>query len=156
LRARVEQELAVLNGQAAQFHQEQDALTARFEELRPLADAKEHKRWWTGTWWRATFQGDVLARAAELHTAQQKVQESLEANEKQAGQLRDELAREEEQVAAQRRRLAQEEITQRQSVLDEREAALRHDLHLIEDKWHAACLGLQPDTQRPSEITIPG
>jgi hypothetical protein len=153
VRVRVERELAVLNGQAAERRQEQDALTARFVALRPLADAKEHKRWWTGTWWRATFQGDVLAKAAELQNAQQKVQAELEANEKQAEQLRAELAREEEQVAAVRKRLVQVEMARRLSVLDEREAALRHDLHLIEEKGHAACLGLQPDTQRPTEIT---
>jgi hypothetical protein len=153
VRSRVERELAVLNGQVAESRREQDALTARFEALRPLADAKEHKRWWTGTWWRATFQGDVLAQAAELENAQHKVQATLEANEKQAEQLRDELAREEDQVAAQRKQLVEREIARRLSELDEREAALRHDLHLIEEKGHAACRNLQPETQRPAEIT---
>jgi hypothetical protein len=153
MRSRVERELAVLHAQAVERRQEQEALTAKFEALRPLADAKEHKRWWTGTWWRATFQGDVLAQAAELQSAQQKVHAVLEANEKQAEQLRSDLAREEEGFAAEHRRVVQEEAAKRLSVLEEREAALRHDLHLIEEKWHAACLGFQPDIKRPSEIT---
>src|SRR5262249_49597256 len=53
---------------------ERDALTPRREALRHLKQAKEQGRWWTGAWWRATFQKDLPAQLTGLETQQQQAQ----------------------------------------------------------------------------------
>ena len=35
-------------------------------QLHPLAEALRENRWWTGVWWRARHEGDVVQRLADL------------------------------------------------------------------------------------------
>src|SRR5207249_1092593 len=45
--------------------------------LRPLMLAKQQGRWWTWTWWRATFKGKVLARWSELQSRERDLHQTL-------------------------------------------------------------------------------
>jgi hypothetical protein len=137
----------------AEKHKEQDALTAKFDALRPLADAKEHKRWWTGTWWRATFQGDVLTQAAELQKAQQQVQTDLEELERQAAAAREARDREDQTFAGRRKGLVEEEVARRETAVRQRQAAVAEELAQVEKSWQGMLDGLLQDTPRPAEAS---
>ncbi len=152
-RKEIEQRLAEVKAQIDALRQEEAGLTAKFEALRPLADAKEHKRWWTGTWWRATIQGDVLTKAAELQTQQQKVHADLEVLEQQLARLGEQQQAEEQRFEAERAALVEKEAARRRVALDEQDTVVQHDLQLLREKARAACQELHADAARPADLS---
>src|SRR5207244_2826733 len=51
----------------------------QLDALRPLAEAREQKRWWTRAWWQARRRGDVAAAVAALQEQLQQADKLLEA-----------------------------------------------------------------------------
>jgi hypothetical protein len=149
--ARIQAARAALQEQTDDRRREQEATEARLRSLLPLAEAKEQKRWWTGAWWRATFQSNVPAQVTELKSRLESGQTALEGLEQQAQRLAEEEQAAQQQFTAARSRLLEAEIARRLRHLDQQETALRQDEHLLLEKWQAACAGLHPDSPRPAE-----
>jgi hypothetical protein len=150
--ARLAGDLAKAQARLTEAAQERETLAARVEAIRPLAEARRQRRWWTGVWWRSLFGGDVPGQAAELAAALQRVGADLEALEEQRQALVAEHQREKDRYVAERSRLLAAECRRRQDVLAAREAALRQDEQVLESKWQGACKELQPETRRPAAL----
>lgn len=113
---------------------EAETVTARLESLRPLAEAKENKRWWTGSFWRATFQGDVAGEVTQLHHRLDAAEAGLAAVEAERQRLTqvdaDARTHCEETLTA----LITAEKTSRLAELDARETMLGNEAATVNDK----------------------
>jgi hypothetical protein len=145
--ARCEHDLAKVRTRSAEQRQQQEQWTAQFRALRPLADAKEHHRWWSGDWWRATFKGDVLTQVGELQARQQEIEAALEALKAGSSNLEEEKRQEQQRFEAECARLREAECGRRKSLLDEQEAGLKHEQRVLQEKWQTAWQDLQPETR---------
>ncbi|MHB1424063.1 MAG: AAA domain-containing protein [Gemmataceae bacterium] len=117
--------LECLDGQLAGIQAEletiagkQTHLDSEWEAIRPLAEARQRHRLWTGAWWRALLQSglneqvrDLAARRAELDAARQRLEQDLSARQSEGIEI-------ENRHAAECRRLRDEEIGRRVTVFD--------------------------------------
>jgi hypothetical protein len=123
---------------------------AALDQLRPLREAREHRRWWTGAWWRALFRprlaaayDDLIARRGQTQAALEKLEEEARAFDVQ----REEAA---QKFEADRGRLLHEERARRQAELDAALDECRQRLTALRAEWHAGwrqlgCDGAPPD-----------
>jgi hypothetical protein len=132
---------------------ERDALQVQIDQVRPLAEAKQHGRWWTGTWWRATFAGNAAQRLAELESQRQRLDSQLATAAAEARRLADELASSEDKYRAECTRAVEAEIARRQAHLDEQMEALDRDQALLCDKWQRVLSEFAGDTPVPKAMT---
>lgn len=117
----IDRQLAELRRQLPECRQPLVGLTKGVSELRPLADAKQAGRWWTPTWWKATFAGNVIARMKELEyklAAQQSQVNALEESIRQQETLRDQAEQTFQDACT---RMKGAEIHKRQALLAEEE-----------------------------------
>jgi hypothetical protein len=128
---------------------EKGALTDQLNEIRPLVDAKQQKRWWTKSWWWATIQGNVLAKAAELQAQLDQADQALSAVDGEARLIEAEQEQARAQYRAERKRRVEAEVAARQGEIDDQEAALRQERRLVQDKWQATCQELTGESDRP-------
>jgi hypothetical protein len=120
------------------------------QALRPLALAKEKGRWWTWTWWRATFRGNVRGRLAALEDQHKAVRLHLAELEDQLRHHDEERTSAKEAFRSGRTQLLASEIARRQGDIDERDAALEQELQILQDRWQSTCRELDGDTPRPA------
>ncbi len=146
--------MAVLRAERDTIAGKQGQLESEWEPLRPLAEARKARRFWTGAWWRAVTRGglaeqvrDLEARCAELQSARQRLEADITARLA-------EQAEAEGRCAAECRRLKDEEIARRQTELDAELALLSREQDALLEPWRSVCAVLPPDSS-PSEISRP-
>src|SRR5262249_33077349 len=134
--AQVEQAQKRTEEQLRQKRDEQDSLKEQIEAIRPLAEAKQKGRWWSPTWWKATFRGDVLGKLAALETQEDTVKQALATLKQEMQALAHQGREAESKYQADRGRLLETEVALRQAVLTEQETALRQEQEVISAKWN--------------------
>jgi hypothetical protein len=152
--AQREAELTEVNGQIEERRREMAGREPELEAQRPLAQAKQQGRWWTGRWWRATFRGNVVQRLAELEGLQKRAGEAASCLGEKIRQLGQDRAAAVEAFRAERERLIG-------AAIDSREATLRNEQELLRREWQAACseldsLGERHGAGPPVEMSVPG
>jgi hypothetical protein len=119
-------------------------LLPRLEALRPLAEAKQKRRWWSAAWWRATFGHHTVADFAELEAAYRQAETTLAELEQQTHRCHQEQQHAERAFAAGRARLVTDEVERRRAGLEGQVSALRQEQTSVEDAWEALCRRLDP------------
>jgi hypothetical protein len=150
--ARVEKAQAELAARIAEHDKEQAALVAELDRLRPLAEAKQHGRWWTPSWWQATLHSGDLTHLAEKETRLKDLEAAGARLKEESQRLAAEWEQTGQAAEAERAGLVAAEVGRRRAELDDQEAALRQEDHLIQEKWQAACHDLGPEVQPPEAI----
>ncbi|MFO0808687.1 MAG: AAA domain-containing protein [Gemmataceae bacterium] len=124
---------ATAPAEADRLRREAASHEAAAAELRPLAQALDKGRWWTGIYWKAKFAGEPASRVAELEAKRDRALADAASAEAAA---RDAAA------------------AQRRSGLDDEAAALAREEALVADKWTQALRQLLADSPRPDALTI--
>ncbi len=150
----VEGQLAGLQAELETILAKQTQLDNEWERIRPLAEARQGRRLWTGAWWRALLRSglkqqvqDVEARRAELCHARQRLEQEL-------AQRRSERDKIEERYVAECRCLQDEEIARRRAELDNEIAALTREQNSLLAQWRDRCATL-PSEAVPAETSRP-
>jgi hypothetical protein len=151
--AQLEEAQTEANRQSHECRQELAGRETQLEALRPLAQAKQKGRWWTGAWWRATCRGNVAGQLAELESQQQQTGQALAGLNETVHRLTQERTQAEEAFHEERGRLIQVEIARRQTALEARDAALQQEQELLRKKWPSMCQELDFPAAHPGELT---
>jgi hypothetical protein len=148
----VEGQLAGTQAELETILAKQTQLDSEWETIRPLAEAKQGRRLWTGAWWRALLRSglkqqvhDIKTRRAELGNARQLLEQDLAARRNE----RDEI---ENHYAAECRRLQGEEIARRHATVDNEIAAVMREQDAVRKQWQNLCGALSGDAV-PAEIS---
>jgi hypothetical protein len=152
--------LGELDAQAATLAEEQarhqkdlSEAVAQMDSLQPLAEARQHHRWWTGSFWKAKLAGDVAARLDQLDAARQAAEEALTQVQSRAAELQQDRQKAEAGHRDERDRLVREEVGRRQAELAAAVAERRTDRRLVEGEWDRLCGELSGPDARPTEPT---
>ena len=149
-----EKRLADLRGQMEAGEQQQKAADVELEALQGLVEAKQQRRWWTGAWWRVTIQGnDIMVRWARLQERRQQIQRDVDAAQGQLAAAERQREEAKKAFTAQRAELLDAEIARRQADLEDREAVLCQQRHVLQQKWQDACQSLASESPRPTAMT---
>jgi AAA domain-containing protein len=148
----VEGQLAGLQAELETILAKQTQLDNEWEKIRPLAEARQGHRLWTGTWWRALLRSglkqqvqEVEARRAELGQARQRLGHELARRRNEQDEI-------EGRFAAECRRLQDEEIARRRAELDNEITALTREQNSLREQWRNLCATL-PSEAVPVETS---
>jgi hypothetical protein len=149
-RARLDAALGQARAGQAESRQTVDTLNTQADALRPLAAARQRRRWWSPRWWRATFQRDVVGRLAALEAQIEAVRANLKAQDEAIRRLGAEGDSAEQAASAERTRLLEAEVEARRGELRDQEEALAHEAGLLQNKWDNLCRELAVPAERPA------
>jgi hypothetical protein len=147
---RVEAGLAELSAKIEATRREAADCKTRYDSLAPLAAAKAKGRWWTAAWWRATFQTDVVGKAAEARQQVQRSHDTLVCLEHEIGQLNEERRQAGQREETERTKLVTAEIACRCAELDQQDAAVSQEQARLDEQWREAVKALDAETPRPT------
>jgi hypothetical protein len=151
VQTRVEKTLAERQAQLDDRKREGAAVQTQLEAIRPLAEARRQKRWWTRAWWQARARQDPSAEQAALEERLHQLETVISSGEKDLQQVEEERAEAARQLQAERSRLLDAETLRRQADVDHQLAAVRQERHLLLGKWQAACSTLDAEGPHPTE-----
>jgi hypothetical protein len=152
--ARLADATSALEARRAARQKERDGLQVQIDEVRPFAEAKQQGRWWTSTWWRASFAGNAAQRLTELEGQRQQIDNDLSAAETEARQHAADLARAEDEHRTACAKAVAAETTRREARLDEQWEALERDHALLCEKWQMLLRELDADTPAPASLAV--
>jgi hypothetical protein len=151
---RLDNELAMLRAELETITGKQARLESEWEPIRPLAEARQAGRFWTGSWWRGLRRSglaeqvrDLETRRAELQSARQRLDEAIAARLAERAEV-------EERWAAECRRLKDEEIARRQTELEMEISTVSHEQDALHEQWRSVCAVL-PAGSAPAEMSRP-
>ncbi len=141
----LDSQLAGLQAELETINGKQTHLDSEWETIRPLAEARQSRRLWTGAWWRALLRSglneqllDLEARRAELSAARLRL-------EKEIGARRSERIEIENRHADECRRLQDDETTRLRVELDGEIAALEREQDRLREQWRASLSAFPSD-----------
>jgi hypothetical protein len=149
---RLENELAVLRAELDTITGKQGQLESEWEPIRPLAEARQGVRFWTGAWWRALMRSGLAERVHDLETRRAELQSARQRLEGDIAARLAEQAEVESRWAADCRRLKDEEIARRQAELDAEIATLSREQDALREQWRSGCAALASDCH-PAEMS---
>jgi hypothetical protein len=149
---RLENELAVLQSELDTITGKQGQLESEWEPIRPLAEARQGRRFWTGTWWRALARGGLPEQVRDLETRRAELQSARQRLEGDIAACLAERAEVEDRWTAECERLKDDAITRRQSELDTEIATLSREQDSLREEWRSAGATL-PTSSAPAEMS---
>jgi hypothetical protein len=149
---RLDSQLAGLHAELETIAGKQAHLDSEWETLRPLAEARQGGRFWSGAWWRAMRHGGLNERVRELEARRLEMQTARQRLDQDIAARRSERAEAEKRHADDIRRLQDEEIARRQSALDVEIAAVTRERVAVEEQGKTHCSGLAAE-EVPAELS---
>ncbi len=150
----IDQSLADVRQQVEDQQQQQASLESQIETIRPLAEARQGKRWWTRAWWQAFFRKELLANLAALDEQRQQILDTLAELDQEVQRLTSEREQAAAMLHEQIQQHQQAEITRRQAELDNQVAGFDQEATLLRAKWQAACRTLDPAGPVPASPSL--
>jgi hypothetical protein len=151
---RLDGQLAVLRAELETITAKQGHLENEWEQVRPLAEARQGRRFWTGTFWRARLRNGLAEQIQDLQTRRAELQSARCRLEQDIASRLAERTQAEEHYQAECRRLQDEEIARRQGELDAEEAKLARQQDQVREQWLSTCQTLTSGSA-PVELSRP-
>jgi hypothetical protein len=148
--AAADQQITERRQQVEEQREQQTSLEGQIAALRPLAEARQGKRWWTRAWWRAFFRKELLANLASLEEQRQKAQDRWAELDEEVQRLTAERDQAGERLRHQLRQQQQTEAARRQAEVDNQIAGFDQEAALLREKWQTACRALDPAVPPPA------
>lgn len=150
-----EARLAELHGRVQAREQELAHRDRALDALRPSFEARQQGRWWTWSWWWAAVRAkSIRKRWAQLQEDRRQVQTDLDTARAQTASAARQWEEAKEAFAAKRTGLITAEVERRRADLDDREAVLRREQSVLQQKWQHACQALAAESPRPAAMTV--
>jgi hypothetical protein len=150
--AQIEGALAACQSQGEHLRAECAALGAQLEAM---LQARQQRRWWTATWWRALFRGIRSTQMPALQERKRQLGVALEALDQEIQTLHKRRDQAAEDFRTERTVQIEAEVARRRAQITTREAAIRQQRHLLERQWHTGCASLDPEGPRPEAVSLP-
>jgi hypothetical protein len=122
------------------------------ETTSKLHAAKQGKRWWSPSWWRATLQGDVAARLTELEKKVAELRAELVEFDRQMAKAREDQERARQSAARAERDLISTEAARLQDESHARIRLLDDCLARERGRWQQVCQPLEGRHGRLDEV----
>ncbi len=132
---------------------ERSTLALAVKSLQPLAEAREHGRWWKLAWWRARFCQGVVADHARLQAQLMKLNADCEMLAEEERSLLCKRKDEDRTFDDERRRVLDLEIGRRRNELLVAEDGVRGQRESLREQWHASTTRIADAAYIPSEAT---
>lgn len=158
-RAELSQRERDLHEQQAAVNQERTALESTLALLAPLVDAKQRRQWWRAAWWKALFNGEVLAEHARLQQHLHKLNADHALLEDEAARLRQSRQECDRRYGEERQRLTDQEVARRRDELVSEAASLQNVNCSMLEQWQVAVqrmdeAPLRPLTSTPAAVDV--
>lgn len=127
-------------------------LEATLLPLRPLAEAKRRGRWWTWSWWKALFKGDVVGKVSRLEAEQTELKKKTDEVQQKLAALASQEEKDAAEYEAACSALLNGEIETRRAAHLQEVGGLQTQKVEIVAAWKAAC-DLLDETARPTDMT---
>jgi hypothetical protein len=141
----IDGQLAGLQAELETTSAKQTQLDHAWQAIRPLAEARQGRRLWTGAWWRALFRSGLKEQVHDLETRRTELHGARQRLEKELATLRHERGEIESRYVAECRRLQDEEIARRRAVLDDEIASVTREQDALGEQWRNLCAALPGD-----------
>ncbi|MFO0929872.1 MAG: AAA domain-containing protein [Gemmataceae bacterium] len=152
--ARFAEQAADLRRQRDAVAAEQTQLSDEQQHLRPLIEAKQGHRWWTGAWWKATIQGNPQCRLTEIAGRLQAFDERLHELDRQIAEAEEQRHQAEADHQAEQGRRFADELQRRSADLVTRLDAERGRHAERIARWQAATADLLADVPEPTAAAL--
>jgi hypothetical protein len=130
---RVDGQLAGLLAELETIAGKQARMESEWEAIRPLAESRQERRFWTASWWRSVLHRGLSDRIRELQARRADMQAARQSLEQDIAARRSERDALEKNYAVEIRRLLDEEIARHRAELnDEIDAVARQRESLLE------------------------
>jgi hypothetical protein len=141
---------AEIASQKQAFESSRAELERDAQVLRPLAEAKQHGRWWTFAWWQATLRGRVLANWADLQNRLHDLTKLLTALEQKRQETGDKERQLELWFQTENARQVSAETERRRLDGEKQRAEIEREIDRLNGDWHGVLSRLEQDN-RPHE-----
>ena len=155
---RLEAESKLLQTQRAESGRQRQQVQQELDQVRPLAEARRRKRWWTPSWWRALSRKDLLPRYDDLTGRLQALEKEEAEQAAQAERLAAERSRCEAAYKEKQQQLLEAETARREQELEREVTDLRQEASLIRVQWdeagHGRLKGRTPKPESPTLVAV--
>lgn len=151
--AKIEVRLQEIAARRQALLQEVNDGTPRLQQARHVAQTRQQGRWWTVDWWRAGFQGALVAELPSLEARAKKYQDERDALEQESNTLAANRKKIESDFQNERAQRVAAEIDQRRHNLDSQADGMRGELAALTNRWQAVIERLAQE-DRPDSMTV--
>lgn len=151
--AEVDRQAADLHIRLDQARTESQRCNEEREALKPLVEALDGWRLWTGAWWRGRFRGGLRARFAEAQRGSEEHAAACHKLEQDTADLQAQRAATEASLSDEISKLCDAESQRRLADLDAELQEIARQRHQLEQQSDHACAAIEPEL-RPATLSV--
>jgi len=151
--SQMDQKLAELNGQLEDCRKQQEQVHSAMSAVQPVVAAKNSGRWWSVSWWRATFRHNLANDWLELLSKAERTEAELVELQGRIHLLQKQCENAQQQWHEEKLLLISAEVQCRSAAFDRRLNELHEQWEGLRKAWQVEEGRLHHEGPRPAQIT---